>query len=184
VPVGRPVILDLTSNDVIHSFWIPALHGKRDLIPGRINHTQLRVDHAGVFTGMCAEFCGLEHAKMALTVVAEPEDQFESWLEASRSPAPEPSDELTRRGRDVFLNGTCKMCHAISGTDAAATYGPDLTHVFSRQRLAGNSIPDTTGWLAGWILDPQDIKPGVRMPPSPMESSDLQALLAYLETLR
>lgn len=184
IPVGRPVLVKLRSPDVIHSFWVPNLHGKRDLIPGLVNSIWLQADRAGVFRAQCAEYCGLQHAHMALAVVAEEPAAFEAWLAAQRQPAPEPADDLARRGRDVFLAGSCVMCHRIRGTDAGATAGPDLTHVASRLTLAAGTLPNSVGNLAGWILDPQAIKPGTQMPANSFAPDDLQALLAYLGSLR
>jgi cytochrome c oxidase subunit II len=184
VPLGRPVLVTLRSPDVIHSFWVPNLHGKRDLIPGQANTLWLQADRPGVFRAPCAEFCGLQHAHMALVVVAETAPEFEAWMSRQRRPAPEPADAGTRRGRDVFLSAGCDLCHAIRGTDAAATVAPDLTHVASRLTLAAGTLPNTKGHLAGWILDPPTIKPGTQMPGSTFAPQDFQALLAYLETLR
>jgi cytochrome c oxidase subunit 2 len=184
VPVGRPVAIDLKSRDVIHSFWVPNLHGKMDAIPGRVTNTWLQADSPGVWRGQCAEFCGLQHAHMALTVVAHPAHEFEQWLSAQREPATQPTEEIALRGQQVFLSGPCMMCHTIRGTPALSAFGPDLTHVASRRTLAAGTIPNTRGHLAGWILDPQVIKPGTRMPPTALGSEDLQALLAYLERLR
>jgi cytochrome c oxidase subunit II len=184
LPVGRPVLLRLRSSDVIHSFWVPNLHGKKDLVPGRENRTWIQVDRPGLYRGQCAEFCGLQHARMAITVVAQPAAEFDAWLAAQRSPAPPPATAAARRGREVFMSGTCVMCHAIAGTDAGATVGPDLSHVAGRANLAAGTLPRTRRHLAGWILDPQRIKPGVLMPANPMSPADLSALLAYLETLR
>lgn len=184
VPVGRPVIATLRSGDVIHSFWVPNLHGKKDLIPGRTALIRFRADQPGTYRGQCAEFCGIEHALMALPVIAEPPDRYDAWADAQRRPAPEPANELQQRGRHVFLQRTCAMCHAIQGTTANAVFGPDLTHLASRQTLAAGSLPNTRGHLAGWILDPQGTKPGANMPASPLEPDEMKALLAYLETLR
>jgi cytochrome c oxidase subunit 2 len=184
IPVGRNVRLELASADVIHSFWVPDLSGKQDLIPGRLNVIDLRADRPGVYRGQCAEFCGVEHAEMALTVYAEPPEQFAAWLAAASRPAPPPTDALALRGRDLFVHRTCAMCHAVAGTDAGATTGPDLSHVASRGTLAAGTLPNVVGARAGWILDPQRVKPGVLMPATPLSSDDLDALLAYLETLR
>jgi cytochrome c oxidase subunit II len=183
IPVGRSVKLVLESRDVIHSFWVPALHGKLDLIPGRKNELFLRADRAGIYGGQCAEFCGLEHAKMGLVVVAEPAEVFEAWLERMRRPAKPPGAPLAARGQEVFLSTSCPLCHAISGTASAASAGPDLTHFASRRGLASNSVPNVRGHLAGWLLDPNGIKPGATMPAQALAGPDLQALLAYLETL-
>jgi cytochrome c oxidase subunit 2 len=184
IPVGRPVVFDLLSNDVIHSLWIPNLQGKIDLIPGHLNELWLRADKPGVYRGQCAEFCGLQHAKMALVVVAEPPDDFERWLTGNRAAAPEPITTEQRRGKEVVESGPCAMCHAIAGTAAGGRTAPDLTHVATRSTLAAGSIPNTRGYLAGWLADPQAIKPGNRMPPQGLSSDDLQAVLAYLETLK
>jgi cytochrome c oxidase subunit 2 len=184
VPVGRPVIIELKADDVIHSLWVPNLHGKKDLIPGRTSTIQFRADEPGVYRGQCAEFCGYQHANMALVVVAEPDAQFERWADAQRQSPPAPTDPLAERGKQVFLTSSCVMCHAVQGTPAGGQKGPDLTHVASRSMLAAGTIPNTVGHLAGWIIDPQRIKPGVNMPQNSLPAEDLQALLAFLETLR
>jgi cytochrome c oxidase subunit 2 len=184
IPVGRPVELTLRSPDVIHSFWVPNLHGKKDLIPGQINTLYLQADRPGVFRGQCAEFCGLQHANMALYVVAEPEEEFARWQAQQRQPAPEPATDAQRRGHDVFMSSSCVLCHAISGTPAGGVTGPNLTHVASRVSLAAGTLPNTRAYLTSWVIDPQRHKPGNNMPPNPLRSDDLQALLSYLETLR
>lgn len=184
VPVGRPVSVGLLSNDVIHSFWIPSLQGKIDLVPGRLNEVWLQADRPGVYRGQCAEYCGAQHAKMALVVVAEPPDDFERWLAANRRPAPAPVSPLQQRGKDVIERGPCAMCHNITGTLAGGRTAPDLTHVGSRSTLAAGWLPNTPGNLAGWIADPQHIKPGSHMPPTGLGDEDLQAVLAYLEMLK
>jgi len=184
VPVGRPVVFELRSGDVIHSFWPPSLTAKRDLIPGNENSLWFQADSAGVYRGQCAEFCGHQHAKMGFVIVAEPPDSFKNWLESQRDTAMTPYDPVARRGQEVFLGSSCVMCHAIGGTPAGSRVGPDLTHLASRRTIAAGTLPNTRGNLAGWIINPQAIKPGTRMPPSPLEPDDLQALLTYLETLR
>jgi cytochrome c oxidase subunit II len=184
IPTGRPIALELRSTDVIHSFWPPNLSPKRDLIPGNVNSLSFRADSSGVYRGQCAEYCGLQHAKMAFLVIAEPPDSFASWLARQRDTALTPTDELTRRGQEVFLSSSCVMCHAIGGTPAGSHVGPDLTHLASRRTIAAGTLPNTRGNLAGWIVDPQRIKPGTKMPPNQLEPADLQALLAYLETLK
>jgi cytochrome c oxidase subunit II len=184
VPVGRPVVFELRGGDVIHSFWVPNLGVKRDMIPGQPTSVWFRADTPGVYRGQCAEFCGYQHAKMAFIVVAEPPEQFAAWLERQRDTARTPSDSLTKRGQEVFLASSCVMCHAVGGTPAGSRVGPDLTHLASRRTLAAGTLPNTRGHLAGWVVDPQQIKPGVRMPPNAIEPNDLQALLAYLESLR
>jgi cytochrome c oxidase subunit 2 len=184
IPVGRPVELTLRSVDVIHSFWVPSLQGKKDLIPGQVNTLWLQADLPGVFRGQCAEFCGLQHAHMALEVVAEPEDDFTRWQAQQLKPAPEPATDEQKKGRDVFMTSSCVLCHAIAGTSAGGVAGPNLTHLASRRSLAAGTMPNTRGHLAGWIVDPQLRKPGSNMPPNPLRGDELQALLGYLETLR
>ncbi|MBZ5583288.1 MAG: cytochrome c oxidase subunit II [Acidobacteriia bacterium] len=184
IPVGRPVMLRLNSNDVIHSFWTPNLHGKRDLIPGRVNTEWIEADHPGRWRGQCAEFCGMQHAHMAMWVIAEPEDQFERWMEAQRAPSKQPSSASELRGRDVFLNNACVFCHHIAGTPAAGQVAPDLTHVGSRLTLAAGTLPNTKGNLGGWIADPQNVKPGNHMAQIDLPPGDLEPLLDYLESLK
>ena len=184
IPVGRPVLLKLTSQDVIHSFWVPNLHGKRDLIPGHETTLWVQADRPGVFRGQCAEFCGHQHAHMAFVVVAEPPEQFSAWLDRQRQPASPPTDELRQQGQAVFVTGACALCHSVQGTDASAQVAPDLTHIASRQALAAGTVPNTRGYLAGWILDPQTVKPGAKMPSTSLTAEELHALLAYLEGLQ
>jgi cytochrome c oxidase subunit 2 len=184
LPVGRPVVVNLRSLDVIHSFWVPNLHGKMDLVPGRRNTTWLRADTPGVYRGQCAEYCGLQHAHMALVVVAEPAEAFERWLAAQRAPAPQPATAQAARGREVVERGPCALCHTVRGTTAGGRAGPDLTHVASRSTIAAGTLPNTRGYLAAWIADPQHLKPGNRMPATGLPADDLQAVVAYLETLR
>jgi cytochrome c oxidase subunit II len=167
VPVGRPVVFELRSTDVIHSFWPPNLSQKRDLIPGKVN-----------------SLCGLQHAKMGFLVIADRPADFATWLAGQRDTALTPADSVTRRGQEVFLASSCVMCHAISGTPAGSRIGPDLTHFASRRTIASGTLANTRGNLAGWILNPQTIKPGTRMPPNQFSPDDLQALLTYLESLK
>jgi cytochrome c oxidase, subunit II len=184
VPVGRPVFFKMTSDDVIHSFWAPNLSGKKDLIPGHETRTWFRADTAGVYRGQCAEFCGHQHAKMAFYIVAEPKADFDKWILAQRQPAPKPADSLRSKGEQIFLNGSCALCHNITGTSASGTVGPDLTHLASRRTIAAGTLPNNRGNLAGWIMDPQSIKPGAKMPPNQIDGPSLQALLAYLGSLK
>jgi cytochrome c oxidase subunit 2 len=184
VPVGVPVVVELTSSDVIHSFWPPNIVGKRDLIPGETASIWFQADSAGTYRAQCAEFCGHQHAKMAMLVVAQPRDSFDRWLAAQRDSARTPADSTASRGQEVFLAASCVMCHSIRGTPAGSRIGPDLTHFASRRTIAAGTLPNTRGNLAGWILDPQRIKPGSRMPPNQLSPDDLHALLAYLESLR
>jgi cytochrome c oxidase subunit 2 len=184
IPVGVPVVMKAISTDVIHSFWVPNLYGKRDLIPGIVTNTWMQADEPGVYRGQCAEFCGHQHAHMALTVVAEPMDKFQAWIQHQREPASAPSTDLQRRGQQVFLQSPCVTCHAIRGTDAGSHVGPELTHVASRLTIAAGTLPNTRGHLAGWIVNSQSIKPGNRMPPNVLEPDDLQAVLAYVRSLQ
>ena len=184
IPVGRPVVFSLLSTDVIHSLWIPNLQGKIDLVPGRLNELWLQADRAGVYRGQCAEYCGLQHAKMAFVVVAEPPDQFERWLTGNRAPASPPATPEQQRGRELVERGPCAMCHNIAGTLAGGRTGPDLTHVASRSTLAAGSVPNMRQYLAAWVSDPQAIKPGNRMPAPALRDDELQSVLAYLETLK
>jgi cytochrome c oxidase subunit 2 len=184
IPVGELVKFRLTSTDVIHSFWVPNLSGKKDLIPGHEIVLTFQADRAGEFRGQCAEFCGYQHAHMAFTIIAEPRDKFNQWLNQQRAPSVQPVNEAQKRGQQIFLTGPCVMCHSIRGTDAGGTVAPDLTHLASRQTIAAGTLPFTRDHLAGWITNSQEIKPGNHMPPVPLGSEDLQALLAYLESLK
>jgi len=184
LPVGQPVQLLLQSDDVIHSFWIPNLQGKKDLIPGHPTTLWLHPDRTGTFHGQCAEFCGLQHAHMQLLAVVESPAMFAKWQQQQRQDAPAPKTDSQKRGRDVFLTTSCAMCHTIQGTRAGARTGPPLTHLASQAYIGANSFPNRRGYLAGWILDPQAMKPGVRMPQNSLSADDLNALLDYLETLQ
>jgi cytochrome c oxidase subunit 2 len=184
LPVGRPVKLLLESTDVIHSFWIPNLQGKKDLVPGHPTALWLHPTEIGRYHGQCAEFCGLQHAHMQLLAVVESPEDFAKWQDAQRKPAPEPQTDAQKRGRDVFLTTSCVMCHTIQGTPANSHVGPPLTHIASQEYLAANSFPNRRGYLAGWIVDPQSMKPGAHMPQNLLSPDDLNALLDYLETLK
>src|SRR4051794_6290725 len=184
VPVGKAVQLQLDSVDVIHSFWAPNFHGKKDLIPGHPTTFWFRATRAGTFRGQCAEFCGAQHAHMRFVIVADPADQFTNWLSSQAKPATQPTTDSQKHGQQVFLRTTCIMCHTIQGSGASATVGPNLTHVASRQMLAAGTLPNTRGHLGGWVLDAQHLKPGVRMPPNNLPADDFQALLDFLENLK
>jgi cytochrome c oxidase subunit 2 len=184
IPAGQPVRILLSSDDVIHSFWVPQLHGKLDLVPGQTNQIWLQADRPGTYVGECAEFCGIQHANMRLLVIAEPPEQFDSWAEAQRQPTSEPTDSLVAQGQQLFLGTTCLTCHTIAGTHATGRLGPDLTHFASRRTLASATLANNRGNLAGWIANPQHLKPGALMPSSELTGSELQALLAYLTTLK
>ena len=184
IPVGRAVVFKLSSPDVIHSFWVPNLGGKVDMIPGRTTHLRLRADQPGVFRGQCAEYCGGPHALMAFEVVALSEPDFESWLEAQSKPSAAPASEA-QRGRELFLAAGCGACHAIRGTPAAGTIGPDLTHLATRRSVGLDTMPMTEANIQRFIRDGQHIKPGNLMPPFRIfAQADLEALAAYLAGLR
>ena len=184
VPVGQPVLFVLDASDVIHSFWAPNLAGKKDLIPGYTQSMWFQADTAGDYRAQCAEFCGVQHAKMALHVIAESPERYRQWVESQRAPAKTPTDSITDRGREVFVTGQCAMCHAVTGTSAGSHNGPDLTHLASRRTIAAGTLPNTRGALAGWIVDPQQVKPGAKMPANQLSPSDLDALLTYLQSLK
>ena len=184
VPVNAPVVVLTNSTDVIHSFWVPSITGKRDLLPGYSSAFWFKVEQPGVYRGQCAEFCGFQHAHMGFSVIAQPMDDFQAWQQQQLKPASDPTNDQTKRGREVFLTHACLMCHTIRGTDAGARMGPDLTHLASRNMIAAETLPNTPGALGGWILDPQRIKPGAEMSPNSLSPDDLQALLAYLQTLQ
>ena len=184
VPVGRTVILKMTSHDVIHSFWVPNLAGKKDLVPGYSTTTWLRADRPGIYRGQCAEFCGYQHALMGLLVVAHTPEEFEGWLRSQRKPAADPGDPRAQRGQQLFQSLSCALCHTVQGTQAGGKRAPDLTHLASRRTLAAGTLPNTSAQLSAWIADPQKFKPGTNMPATPMSAQDLQAIVAYLETLK
>jgi cytochrome c oxidase subunit II len=184
IPVGRPVHIELTTSDVIHSFWAPSLAGKVDMIPGRTNHLVLRADESGVYRGQCAEYCGGQHALMAFYVVAEAESSFQTWIARQAQPARAPEDPFLKLGYDMFFRGGCQQCHAIRGTPAAGREGPDLTHIGSRRSLAAGVLRNHMGTMAGWIAGAQDLKPGNAMPSMNVYSGrELRALSAWLESL-
>jgi cytochrome c oxidase subunit II len=185
IPVGgqgvaRPVYLTLKSADVCHSFWVPRLAGKTDLIPGHTNYAWFQTDEAGLFLGQCAEYCGSQHANMLIRVVAEPVADFEKWLEHEKEPAAD--DPQMRAGKAAFLAQSCVNCHAVRGTTARGTFGPDLTHLMGRQTLAAGMIPREK--LGAWVADPQQIKPGCLMPAFVLSNHDREQIVSYLSTLR
>jgi len=184
LPVGTPVKISLESRDVIHSFWVPSLHGKQDLIPGRDNDIEILADKEGVYRGICAEFCGLQHSKMHLDVVVESKDGYSAWYERQLQAASPPSDPLAERGHGVFMATACNMCHTISGTDAGGSTGPDLTHVASRRFIAAGALQNHRDNMRAWLANPQAIKPGNHMPIVSLSADQLDALTAYLGTLQ
>jgi cytochrome c oxidase subunit 2 len=184
IPTGKPVQLVLASRDVIHSFWLPSITGKKDLIPGRTNTEVLIADKPGLYTGQCAEFCGLQHARMRLVLHADTPEDFERWRQQQLQPGREPTTDIERHGRSVFTSASCVLCHSVQGTDASATIGPDLTHFGSRGTIAAGTLPNTPENLASWILAPHRLKPGVQMPATKLPPDDLGALTQYLASLQ
>lgn len=180
VPVGEPIKLLLKSDNVIHSFWVPNIQGKTDMMPGQVNVTSLVADEPGVYRGQCAEYCGAQHALMAFLFVAEPQEAFDAWLEQQTQPAVAPDTAQAVHGREVFFDSGCASCHTVRGTRAAGDEGPDLTHLAGRRTLAAATVPNRIGHLGGWITDPQHIKPESLMPPTEISPDDLQSLLRYL----
>lgn len=193
IPAGRPVVLELESNDVIHSFWVPRLSGKLDMVPGRRNILPIQADAPGVYGGQCAEYCGGPHALMGFVVVAHDPATFEAMMAARRASRPQPAGQVEAgqveagqveggQGAALFRSTGCAACHRIAGTDANGTAGPDLTHVGSRRSLGAGILPNNRGTMMGWIGDSQSIKPGNRMPPyKTLSAAELQVLALYLE---
>jgi len=178
------VRITLHSNDVIHSFWVPSLAGKQDLIPGRETDITIVPKRIGIYRGQCAEFCGVQHAHMALVVNVDSYADFIKWWDHQLQPAAVPHNPLTLAGDRYVTQRQCSSCHAIGGTPASATVGPDLTHFASRRSIAAGTMPMSTGNIYGWVEDPQSIKPGNHMPTIGLEPRDLHAVVAYLETLK
>lgn len=184
LPAGVPVRITLKSNDVIHSFWVPNLSGKQDLIPGRVNNLIIRPLREGVYRGQCAEFCGLQHAHMALDVTVESPAAFAAWRERQSRLAPPPATPLQRAGYAYVTTRECAVCHNIAGTPASGQVAPDLTHLAGRRSIGAGTFPMSRGHLYAWIADPQSAKPGNNMPYVGLEPQELHAIVAYLETLR
>jgi cytochrome c oxidase subunit 2 len=184
VPVGRPIDLTLRSDNVVHSFWVPQLAGKLDMVPGQTNHLRIRAREAGTYRGECAEFCGIQHALMQFVVIADEPVEFDRWLARQAAQSSSPTSEQTARGQLVFLRESCAGCHTIRGTGARGKVGPDLSNFGSRSTIGAATVPNTRGYLSGWIADAQAVKPGNLMPPIPLEPADLDALVAYLESLK
>ncbi len=182
VPVGRPTVLTLESADVVHSFWVPQLNGKTDVIPNRVNRMWIAPREAGRYLGQCAEYCGTQHARMLLSVIAHPTAEFDAWLAAQRQPAA--VDPAAQAGRDLFQSVACINCHRIGGTVADGVFGPDLTHLMSRATIAAGAAPNTPAALRDWITDPDRIKPGALMPAMQLADREVELLVAYLTTLK
>jgi cytochrome c oxidase subunit 2 len=184
LPLGRPVQLGLASADVIHSVWVPALGGKRDTVPGRVNRLVITAREAGVFRGACAEFCGDQHARMALHVVVQPPAEFDAWLARQAAPAAAATDATLQRGRQAFLDHGCAACHALRGVAEGSLLGPDLTHVGGRMHLGAGVLRNHREAIAQWIVGVQQLKPGARMPSfQHIDSATLDALSSYLASL-
>ena len=184
IPVGEPVRLELTSADVIHSFWVPSLNGKRDMVPGIKNEFWIQADRPGIYRGQCGEYCGTQHANMAFVVVALAKDEFDDWVDQRQRAAAQVANAEPAAGLQIFLKAGCAKCHTIRGTAANGTMGPDLTHLGSRRTLGAGLLPNTPGGLSGWIANPKALKPGVHMPANYLAADDLLALVAYLESLK
>lgn len=184
LPIGVPVEVKLQSNDVIHSFWIPNLAGKQDLIPGRVTDIQLVPRSTGLFRGQCAEFCGVQHAHMALDVTVESRDDFRKWVAAQQRVAFAPQNPVELAGYRFFITRNCSACHAIAGSPASATVGPDLTHFASRRSIAAGTLPMSEANVAAWVADPQQQKPGNNMPKIGLMPDEQHALVAFLERLK
>jgi cytochrome c oxidase subunit II len=183
IPVGKPVRIRLKSADVIHSFWVPALTGKTDAIPGQTNETWLEADKAGTYLGQCTEYCGKQHAHMALRVIADPANQFASWRNNQLTAAATPASGSEVAKGEVVFESRCGGCHRVRGTLAGGALGPDLTHLMTRQTIAAGTIPNKPGYLSAWIADPQSIKPGTQMPALGLSGPELQAVRTFLQTL-
>jgi len=180
IPVGKSVAINLRSSDVIHSFWVPALSGKMDAVPGQVNTTWIEASKPGTYLGQCSEFCGTQHARMGFRIVAETEKAFSAWCQAQLQPAHSADGNPSLvEGQTKFMQ-RCAACHALRGTDAGGVYGPDLTHLMTRKTLAAGTVPNSPGYLSAWIADPQGIKPGTRMPSVDLSGPDLQAIRTYL----
>ncbi len=185
IPVGRPVDIDLTSRDVIHSFWVPSLHGKVDLLPKQPNRIRIQASRAGTFRGQCAEYCGEQHAHMNLMVVADPPDQYQRWLAGQLQPALSPGNEEQARGQVLFMNRPCLLCHTIRGTGAGGRAGPDLTHIGSRRKIAANMLDNDIANLSAWVTHAQSLKPGAEMPNvTQFTGPELHEIVAYLQSLK
>lgn len=183
IPTGTDVQVRLTTDDVIHSFWVPQLAGKRDMVPGRVNSLVLHANHPGRYVGECAEYCGIQHANMRFQVVAVPPDEYEAWLRRMEQPAAAPDTAEEMAGHDAFLASGCGACHTIRGTPADGDIGPPLTHLASREWIGAGAAPNDRGHLGGWVVDAQGLKPGNHMPPMQVDADALDSLLTYLESL-
>jgi cytochrome c oxidase subunit 2 len=185
LPAGKPINIRLETRDVMHSFWVPALHGKVDLIPGQPNYLRVIASQPGQYFGQCAEYCGEEHARMRILAIVQPPDEYEAWLDAQRKPAAEPTSDQAKAGEKLFLGGPCSNCHEVRGSSAGGTVAPDLTHIGSRQMIASDMYRNNDGYLEAWITHAQSLKPGCLMPNiTQFSGPQLQDLIAYLRQLQ
>jgi len=185
IPAHRPVNIELQSRDVMHSFWVPTLHGKVDLIPGLNNFISIEASDTGEYQGQCAEYCGAQHAHMLLLVIAQEPDEYEAWKRQQRKNASEPTSQAALAGERTFLSGPCSLCHQIRGTVAGGSVAPDLTHIGSRRYIAGNSFPNNDAYLEAWVTHAQSLKPEAQMPDLAQFSGEqLRDLVAYLRQLQ
>lgn len=185
IPVGKTVVFKLTSVDVVHSFWVPQLHPKQDMLPRQTTAISLRADQPGIYQGECAEYCGIQHAHMDFIVIAQSQTDYDKWMTQQKQLAPDPPvGSLEKKGEQAFLGSSCVYCHTIKGTNASGTLGPDLTHFASRATIGAGARPNNTDNLAGWIINSQAIKPGNKMPPMNLDSDQLQAILIYMASLK
>ncbi len=183
IPTGTKVLISGTSRDVIHSWWIPALNGKKDMVPGRVHTVRTQADEPGIYAGQCTEFCGLSHANMRLQVIAQTPKEFDQWVAEQQEPAAADLSGAAAEGQEIFTE-TCVSCHAVRGLEPeGGDTGPDLTHFASRELFAGDTFVNNDENLARWIDDPEAMKPGVRMPDYGLDSDQIAALVAYLRSL-
>ena len=183
IPVDTDVRVRLRAADVIHSFWVPQISGKRDMVPGKVNELTIHATEPGRYFGECAEYCGIQHANMQFSVVAVPPEEYRAWLDHMAEPAAEPDTEAELAGYETFMSSSCVGCHAIRGTPADGQAGPALTHFALREKLGAGVAPNDRGHLGGWVVNAQALKPGNEMPPVEVDAEDLPALLTYLESL-
>jgi cytochrome c oxidase subunit 2 len=183
IPTGQPIEVRLKTADVIHSFWVPALTGKTDLIPGQTNASWMEADHPGIYRGQCTEYCGQQHAHMAFAVIAEAPDKFKTWWDHQLESAPPTVPKTITDAENSFI-AKCGICHAVRGTRAGGIVGPDLSHLMQRRTIAANTLPNRPGYLSAWIADPQHIKPGNFMPRLDISAADLNRIRRFLATLQ
>lgn len=185
IPVGQTVDIELMTADVIHSFWVPQLHGKEDLIPGQPNLIRIRADEPGIYHGQCAEYCGEQHANMKLLVIADDPAAYQSWVQSQLADALQPVNDEQKAGEQLFMGAPCALCHTIRGTEAHGMVGPDLTHLASRRGIAANMLANNEANLEAWVMHAQSLKPGCRMPNiTQFSGADARTLISYLQSLQ